>query len=702
MSRSGFFTGAIDKLNSPLGRRFRGKTSRKSESQGSRSGDTTDSAALDTINMGKSNKFDYTNRPNSGAKLGQIIGAALQKEVEKVKRDAEKNYQKARKQSNDSAGLDDLQASKHILDLKAPGKDLGDEGVVALADGLEIALRSGNSAACLALEDLNLSGNGMTTASFARLAPIIEMSTFDIKTINLANNNISVETNQQAQEWEIFLKSFRGCLKLRRLDLSGNQQLGSRALEIFARIHSTEPPINPIPAGGETSILSLVQEANEDLSASTESMGGFEEDDITRTSKMTGGQFMKKRRSGLRSFPYITFNDVGMDDAGALWLSYIMIDHYYPNQLLDELNATHAESAIKTYQQDANSQGIDWTDGTILGKEGKLLLEKVEVLRRQAMLGDSATIASGILSDDESSSRSLDRRHSKVAAGDRRVSIRSIRTEDGGEHEANEMESLQRKIQRHIIDHDGPHGVELWTASLKVFRASRMILYITSPTRKYYIGSPTFKMPALNIPGAVTVQPPSPNDSPILRSPALLSVDTPRSSKEAAHDRPSYAAKLVGSVAPGSSDVPESPLTEVTNTPVTPMLTQKRTHRHGAFSEGTDLHTVIDKLNVLMVDKNDPKRFILYQQRRIAAAEHRFRDMTAPCHLPFQLLLRIVRLTITGQQMAVLGANQMQIAIERGQNRHSLWAEREWLKRDESAQLWMLLDSMRCLAYGME
>jgi hypothetical protein len=198
--------------------------------------------------MGKSNKFDYTNRPNSGAKLGQIIGAALQKEVEKVKKDAEKSLQKARKQSNDSVELDhDLQPNKHILDLKAPGKELGDEGVVALADRLEVALRSGSSAARLALEDLNLSGNGMTTASVARLAPIIEMSTFDLKTINLTNNRISVETHQQAQEWETFLKSFRGCLKLRRLDLSGNQQLGSRAVEILARVHNIESLINPIP-----------------------------------------------------------------------------------------------------------------------------------------------------------------------------------------------------------------------------------------------------------------------------------------------------------------------------------------------------------------------------------------------------------------------------------------------------------------------
>lgn len=116
-------------------------------------------------NMGKSNKFDYTNRDNHGVAFGQIIGKALLKDAEKVKADAERHLRKARKQSIGSPnGARESTSTKHTIDLKVPNKALGDDGVCALADGLEAALRSGDAAASLALEDLNLTGNGITTS----------------------------------------------------------------------------------------------------------------------------------------------------------------------------------------------------------------------------------------------------------------------------------------------------------------------------------------------------------------------------------------------------------------------------------------------------------------------------------------------------------------------------------------------------------
>ncbi|KAI7118595.1 hypothetical protein KC343_g15675, partial [Hortaea werneckii] len=103
--------------------------------------------------MGKSNKFDFSNRPNSGVKLGNSIASALIKEAEKL-------ITKARKQSTDSSAASEKDSSSHCIDLQAPKKALGDDGLAALADGLESALRRGNDLASLALEDLNLSENG--------------------------------------------------------------------------------------------------------------------------------------------------------------------------------------------------------------------------------------------------------------------------------------------------------------------------------------------------------------------------------------------------------------------------------------------------------------------------------------------------------------------------------------------------------------
>ncbi|KAK3724809.1 hypothetical protein LTR37_000857 [Vermiconidia calcicola] len=699
MTNDSLFSGALNRLRLPqlLGRQLSPKKKRpKSSDTALVGGEFVD------VKMGKSNKFDYTNRSNSGPKLGQIIGCALQKEAEKVKKDGERHLQKARKQSTDSIdGDSDINSTTHIIDLKAPNKELGDHGVCALADGLEVALKSGTSIASLALEDLNISGNGITTASLARLALIVSQAKYNLKTVNLTNNNIRVETDEQAQQWQAFLRAFEGCLRLRRLDLSSNP-LGPRAFEVFARAHVLERPIDPTHPAGEGSVLSLVSEHDDDDDDET-----FTNGQLTAKPTMADARLMK-RRCGLRSLPYLTLHEVGLDDAGALWLSYIIQDHHYPNQLMDELNATNAESLIKSYQQDTNSRGIDWVENKTVGKEGLHLLEKTEALRRQDMLDDRATLTGSPVEEEDgtpgeegrSMRRSTERRVSRAAQGDRRVSIRSIRTDDGGEHEATELETSRRRIQRHIIAHHGVHTVELWNAALKVFRASRLLLYIAPDSRQYHTGEPLFDMPSASPEnGSVTVRPPTPADSPVTSSPPSLSVDTAKANKVKAKDRASYASKLVATPN-GTAGEPELAITDGTNTPTTPLRLQKPTHRKGAFGEGTDLDTVTEKLNVCIVRDDSPDRFVRYQHARIAEAGRSFRSRSVACHLPIDIIEYLICFVVTQRERGVLSREQMIAAIERGQMKGTLMAEREWLRKDESAQVWMLLNSIHCLTYG--
>lgn len=662
----------------------------------------TGSDSDDDFNMGKSNKFDYTNRPNSGAKLGQIIGGALQKEAEKVKKDAERHIHKARKQSTDSSsGTADANSTTHIIDLKAPSKDLGDDGVCALVDGLEIGLKSGTSEASLALEDLNLSGNRITTRSLARLAPVIELAKYDLKTLNLADNKIKVENDEEAAQWESFLLSFKDCMKLRRLDLSCNRELGARAMEVFARVHISEQPVNPIPPGGGTSTLSLISEHDDSehelLPHHTEETDGH---GIEFNQTMINARVIK-RRCALRSIPYITLHKIGLDDAGALWLSYVLEDHHYPIQLIDELNATHPDSPIKTYQQDANFQGLDWTENKTLGKEGSQLLEKTDAFRRQVMLDDRVTLRSTSMDDadsvlgygDNERRASMEQGQSKVRTGSRRVSVRSIRTTDGGEHEATELESARKKLKRYIIAHDGASSVELWHSAMKFFRASRIILYVSPTNRKHYTGPPLFKVPSM--------QELTSEQHPVVTGNGELQIETARAGSQASANRVSYAAKLVAS--PNVADESEFAITEVTNTPVTPMILQKPTHRKGGFSESPDyFNTVTEKLNGLVVRDQDPLRFIRYQQRRLAKASsegREFRDPCMPCHLPKHVMEYILSFLMTGREIGVMSDEQKTAALEWGQSRKTLMTEREWLKKDESAQVLMLLDSINCLAY---
>jgi len=659
--------------------------------------------------MAKSNKFDYTNRKNSGVELGQSIGKALVKEAEKLQKDAEKAATKTRKQSSSSSleaseVLQDAQA--HLINLQAPSKGLGDDGFCALADGLETALKEGTAQASLAVEDLDLSGNDLSTASLARLAPIIELAKHDIKTINLSNNKISVSTDEQVDHWELFLRSFGSCFKLRRLDLSGNRELGDRAYEVFSRVYNSEPPVTPIRLGGDGSVLSLVSEHEDEKydSAAGDSTTFDEHDD---SDKMASGQLLKGR-CGLRSIPYITLHATGLTGAGALWLSYILEEHHFPSELLDELNAPPPGTTIRAYQQGLGFGGLDWTENhETLGKDGAYLLQKTETVRRQTLLDDQSAMTGSIVVEGSYSAISQDMRTTRTSVersrsppAYRRLSIRSIHTADGGEHEASDLESARKKIQRYVIDHDKVESVDLWRAGLKLVAASRIIAWASPTARKYYIGLSLFQIAPAPIQVSPMAYGPTTNSG---RSNKPLVMDAKKANALDAPASRSYASQLT--VFPGGNGKvgsPEFALTEVTNSPTTPKVVFKP-HRKGAFSESLDLPAVTEKLHSLAVQDHDPARFLKYQQERIDAAPcglASYRDFEVASHLPEQVMDRVMSFVISKEERRVLSEEQRKAAVAWGQDWATLRTELEWRKRDESSQIWMLLDGVKCLAYG--
>ncbi|KAK4545927.1 hypothetical protein LTR36_002491 [Oleoguttula mirabilis] len=666
--------------------------------------DSNDTSTCDSEpgeDMGKSNKFDFTNRPSSGVKLGNSISSLLTKEADKV-------INKARKQSTDSsAGSSEKEPPSHHVDLQAPNKALGDDGVCALADGLEVALRSGTSLTSLALEDLNLSGNSVTTAGLARLAPVIELAKYDLKTLNLSNNHVKVATDEEAEQWEAFLLAFKHCYKLRRLDLSGNTELGGRAVEIFARVHINEPAISPVPSGGDGSVLSLLSEkADEDDAASISGETGEdaeEDNDLAMAKSLSDARFLR-RRCGLRSIPYITLHQTGLTDASALWLSYVVEDHYFPNQLTDDLNGIQAGSAVKAYQQGESNSGVDWANNkTTLGKDGLALLQKTDVLRRQTMLDDQSTLAGSLVVEVSMAGceagwpdrrMSTERRYSRSLPGHRRASIRSIHTIDGGEHEASELDSARRKIQRHLIEHDKASSVELWHIALRIVKYSRALLILAPPVRTSYFGDPIFntlRQPTItHVSREVMAQ--------ANGHPQKLSIDTGKASR---NSRGSYAATLTATSS-GVPGEPELALTEVTNSPTTPKMIFKP-HRKGAFSEGCDLPAVTQRLDSLILRDDSPERFVEYQQNRIMSAtggKTAYRDVSIPSHLPHQVVEYILSFIMTRKEREVLSAEQKRAAFAWGQEKLSLKTELEWRKKDEASQVWMMLDSINCLTYG--
>jgi hypothetical protein len=684
--------------------------------------DNDEDCSTNTDIMGKSNKFDYSNRSNSGATLGHIIARDLENHAKKANRDVERQTEKARKRSTSGVdGQDEAHCSAHGLDLKVPGKDLGDDGVIAMADGLVSALGKASVAAKMTLEDLVLSGNCITTASLARLASVIVLAKYSLKTLNLADNNIKVTTDQEAAEWEVFLRAFDGCYKLRRLDLSGNPKLGVKALEIMARVHMGERQITPMPAGGEKSVVSLAEDVSEESQLDRTAVGNG---DAVSVEDLLAGATVLKRRCGLRSIPYITLTDVGLTDRGALFLSYILEEHYYPSQLIDDLNAAPSGSNIATYQQDTHSRGIDWNEREKgLGRDGLQLLKKTELFRRQTMLeGDSGTLAESEIIDDTSCGSdsilpggsvrsSIDRRHSRALPGDRRTSIRSIRTLDGGEHELSDLESARRRLQRSIIADEGTNVVDLWRTGLRLAISSRVLSGLgplaRNLQRRYYPGDPLFDFKqhandhladTMHVARAVAAVDHSKVNPPKIE--VTKALDSGFSSPISHTRRASYATSLKAepSLVPAAL---EQPLTDVTNTPETPKRTFKP-HRKGAFSDGSDLRVVTEKLGNLLVHSHDPQRFVRWQEERIAEqanGKRSFRDVWIPSHLPGNVRDRIAEFSVTDKEREILSDKQRHDAIAWGRNRRNFEVEKEWRKMADSAQVWTLLESIGCLDY---
>ena len=98
-----------------------------------------------------------------------------------------------------------------------------------------------------------------------------------------------------------------------------------------------------------------------------------------------------KRRRGLRSIPYVILSNVSMTDAGALFFSYILANHYFPQQLRPFLKPGPALAQLDEYDK-SGYHGLVYLPNDRLTGWGTKVLDQAESVR-QEMLGikDMAT-----------------------------------------------------------------------------------------------------------------------------------------------------------------------------------------------------------------------------------------------------------------------------------------------------------------------
>lgn len=310
-------------------------------------------------------------------------------------RSGRKERECASEHDGDKDEQDGFKPDTHKLDIRVPGKALGDDGFAILCEGLEKSLTACSE---LALVDFNVTNNQLTTRSLARLAPVVHQSKFNLQTLDLSSNKFQVTTSAEARDWECFLSAFHDCMTLRRLDLGSNPCLGHWAMEVLARVYTREPLVDPLPATGTQSMITLPDDVSLISCGDASSIQSVDEDDAFHrcaNGKTLADTWELGYRRGLRSLPYLTLTDVGLNDTGALFLSYVIEEHHYPTQLISEINATGATNHSPAYRQDGNIKGINWDDNSeTLGKDGAHLLQSAEKQRAMNVLGDMESITS--------------------------------------------------------------------------------------------------------------------------------------------------------------------------------------------------------------------------------------------------------------------------------------------------------------------
>jgi hypothetical protein len=338
---------------------------------------------------------------------------------------------------------------------------------------LQDVLRAREGLTPLRLEELSLRNNNLTAKSLRMLAPVIEAARFEIRDVDVSQNKLRVSTREDAQAFATFLRAFRGCELMRRLDLSGNDFSGPLAMEVFLRVYCEQQPVDASllyyetgpgrrdaeydMLGGSLASLEITHQAR-----TREGSAGADE------SVASLNQFrVLKRQRGLRAIPYIILSNCQLDDAGALHLSYALEQHHLPQYLMTKLKDGSREAKRKE-EDDANGPfGLVYCDNTSLSSYGARLLDYANTARATLAASQGAPTPNGSWTDAMMISPPTRTRKMSMQSdnSDRRTSVPS-----------SNMLSLRKRLQRTTIEQHGVQGVQLWHAAMKALYAARVVL----------------------------------------------------------------------------------------------------------------------------------------------------------------------------------------------------------------------------------
>ena len=365
---------------------------------------------------------------------------------------------------------------------------------------------------------------------------------------------------------------------------------------------------------------------------------------------------------GIRSVPYLIFSNTSMTDTCALHLSYIVACHNMPEQLLSRVPNAKAgppTQQLQAYDSIEGCQGVVYQPNSKLKGAGlKVLL--VSELARVGNLDELVPVDGDVQFQTPTKTADTTRRTSVVEAlsspsfdQNRRRSATSTASGDHVGHATymglgTELDRARSRIQGDTLRDQGPRSNELWGAALKMLPIARRIRTVAGRARQYSVNGSREET-------TVTEQ--------ILTTRAVdIPLTTPL--------LPADPNQIIKAIQPGryywkDNVVPES----VTTCPPPPLTL-------------TNLTAEIER---------KPER---QSERQTVPYRSNF-----PGGLPEAVWRRIT--AIAAGSDSILSEVQQQSVWQRAQDRSTLSREMETLGKLESAQMWEVLKSMRCLSYEM-
>ncbi|KAL9057932.1 MAG: hypothetical protein Q9162_002059 [Coniocarpon cinnabarinum] len=535
------------------------------------------------------------------------------------------------------------------IDLNLNGKSLTDDGIEEFAQTLQEVLTPVDGVPLAKLQFLHLQNNMLTARSLWLLTPCVQAASDTLEDLDLSNNLIRVRTENQKDEWRLFLQSFARCSALRRLNLSGNDLSDLQAFETFSDIYIRQFEANAACWNQDAEHEDEVLEDLQALSVRDTNIANS----LVNYDKSPSRAKMRQDVRGLPAIAVMGFEDVSMSDAGALFLSWIIERHKFAQ-------VDHSGRLWMRSKDEPDRAAMEISGNKTLGTLGIKLLSEAETVPFHPFKHDESE-------DEERASGAAPNRR-RLSSGSPEInSLPPLhRTSSFAD-----LRNVRRRVQRSIIEAYGVQSVTLWHAALRLLPLVRQTMLWDHPDESALSQEV----------GEVDPPPPGP---PRPATP----VDTLQATV-ALQPAPTYASTLRFERTRGA---PVLSVVTDTRTPSSPptVLKPKDHHRRAGSSgrtsppstqdapvSGSAVATPAKELKgAILMDDDSPR-------------------MIGP--LPEQAWIRVLVYMIGVE--SVLKDVHLDSIMKYACDRSTLAKEREYLGKSDSVQKWKVLEQMGCLMY---